>query len=185
MAFSGVDKFPLVAKILVDMRLQELVEENRRLKAEKAMLELSVFWRTYGIVQLRARITNAIGYSRVDQCNCRSCSWAGKSRQCNGEDECTLKICFERLARKHGFIVAVEDFNEFMPVMNESLEEDEEWNEDLQIFCSGDVHFVMPTSVTDWVVLGYGEKLNQAKSIHDPELVKLKKFFGKLDDRWP
>jgi hypothetical protein len=185
MAFSGVDKFPLVAKILVDMRLQELVEENRKLKEYNDMLELRVFWRTYGIVQLRARITNAIGYSLVDHCNCCSCSWAGKSRQCNGEDECNLKICFERLARKHGFTVVGEDGEKFAPIENEDLEEDEEFNEDLQFFCSGDVHFVMASSVTDWVVLGYGEKLNQAKSIHDPELVKLKKFFEKLGNRWP
>jgi hypothetical protein len=108
------------------------------------------------------------------------------SRQYNGEDECTLKICFERLARDHGFTVSVEDWIEFYPIMNESLEEDEEGNEDLQIFCSGDVHFVMASSFTDWFVLGYGEKLNKAKSIHDPELVKLKKFFEKLlEDRWP
>jgi hypothetical protein len=185
MAFSCVDKFPLVAKILVDMRLQELVEENRKLKAEKEKLELRVFWRTYGIVQLRDRISNAIACSFVDQCHCRSCSWAEKSRQCNGEDECAIKICFERLARKHGFTVVGEDGKHFVPIENETLEEDEEWNEDLQIFCSGDIHFVMPTSFTDWVVLGYGGKLNQAKSIHDPELVKLKKFFGKLGDRWP
>ena len=40
MAFTGVDKFPLVAKILVDMRLQELVGENRKLKEENQKLEL-------------------------------------------------------------------------------------------------------------------------------------------------
>ena len=188
MAFSGVDKFPLVAKILVDMRLLELLEENRKLKAENEKLELMVFWRTYGLVQLRDRITSAIGSFRVAQCNCRSCKWAGKTRhgQCNGEDECTIKICFERFARKHGFIVVVES-DEFFSVMNHHLEEDEQYeerNEDLHFFCSGDVHFVMATSVTDWVLIGYGDKLNQAKSIHDPELVKLKKFFEKLGDRW-
>ena len=178
MAFSGVDKFPQVAKILVDMRLQELLEENRRLKAENQRLELTVFWRTYGIVQLRERIFSM--QSRL-HCKCKSCHFAGKSREFDGEWDCKLKPCFEKFARKHGFIVAGED-NNFYPIFDEILGGDECDDGDLQFFCSGDVHFVMPTSVTDWVVVGYGEKLNKAKSIHDPELVKLKKFFEKLGD---
>jgi hypothetical protein len=40
---------------------------------------------------------------------------------------------------------------------------------------------VLQSSVVDWVVLGYGEKLTQAKSTEDPELIKLKKLFETLE----
>jgi hypothetical protein len=152
MAFSGVDKFPLVAKILVDMRLQELVKENRKLKEENQKLELLLFWQKYGCDELRDSLSMAVGYCR-DR--------------------------FDRLARKHGFTFVGVDGNIFTPFENESLDEDEEGNEDLQIFCPGDI-YVMPSRPTEWIKIKFGEKLNQAKSIHDPELVKLKKFFEKL-----
>ncbi len=180
MAFSGVDKFPLVAKILVDMRLQELFEENRRLKEENQRLELALFWKTYGVVQLRNQISYAIDSSRVAQCKCRSCHWAGKCRESDGGWECKHKPCFETFARKCGFTVVGED-DDFSPIFDEILDGDECDNGDLQFFYSGDAHFVMASSITDWVVLGYGMKLNQAKSVHDPELVKLRKFFEMMD----
>ena len=55
-------------------------------------------------------------------------------------------------------------------------------DDEAQFFCAGDVHIVLQSSVADWVVLGYGEKLNQAKSTEDPELIKLKKLFQALEE---
>lgn len=152
MAFSGVDKFPLVAKILVDMRLEELVKENRKLMEENQKLELQLFWEMHSCDRLKDRLSLAVGYCQVR---------------------------FERLARKYGFTFVGWDGYNFTPSENESLDEDEEGNEDLQIFRPGDIR-VMPQKPVEWIRIEFGEKLDQAKSIHDPELVKLKKFFERL-----
>lgn len=182
MAFSGVDKFPLVAKILVDMRLQELVEENRKLKAENEKLELRVFWQMHNIDWFKSLIQATL-QTRV-KCMCAACHAYNPSNGFDGRWECTLKPAFRNLAEEHGFSVVPEDssdyysYAQYFPYSVTELEDrDGDWPFS---FCSGDVHFVLTSSVADWLVLGYGQKLMQAKSIHDPEVVKLKQFFETL-----
>ena len=170
MAYSPVDKFLHVAKILTDARLQELVEENQKLK-------LALFWKTYDLRKLRHLIFEAI--QRRVKCECKSCHFCGQSRECNGEWECAVTRRFEDIAREHGLSTSVE--NESMSsIWDPDL--GDEMDDDAQIFYSGDVHIVLQSSVTDWVVAGYGEKLNQAKSTEDLELIKLKKLFETLED---
>jgi hypothetical protein len=172
MAYSPVDKFLCVAKILTDARLQELVEENRKLK-------LALFWKTYDLRKLRDRIASAIQH-RLN-CKCKSCHLNGQSGgNFNGEWECAVTRRFQDIAREHGLSTAQENFDESVyPIFD--LELGEEMDNEAQIFCAGDVHIVLPSDVTDWVVLGYGEKLTQAKSTEDPELIKLKKLFETLE----
>lgn len=86
---------------------------------------------------------------------------------------------FEQIARDHGLTVATENDSDVMPLFYEEL--GDEFDDEVQIFCSGDVHIVLPSSVTDWVVLGYGAKLNHAKSTEDSEIVKLKALFQTLE----
>jgi hypothetical protein len=174
MAYSPVDKFLCVAKILTDARLQELVEENRKLK-------LALFWKTYDLRKLRDRIASAIQH-RLN-CKCKSCNFCGKSHEFNGEWECAVTRRFQDIAIEHGLSVAQESWDgphKYYPIYDPELGNDED-DSDAQFFCDGDVHIVLPSSVTDWVVLGYGEKLNQAKSTEDPELIKLKKLFETLE----
>lgn len=182
MAFSGVDKFPLVAKILVDMRLQELVEENRRLKAENEKFELLVFWQTHCIDWFKSLIQATL-QKRV-KCMCAACHAYNPYNGFDGRWECTLKLAFRNLAEEHGFSVVPEDDDnyysygrDFPYAVTDIEDRDCDWTFQ---FCSGDVHFVLTSSVADWLVLGYGQKLMQAKSIHDPEVVKLKQFFETL-----
>lgn len=175
MAFSPVDRFRSVAKILIDVRLQELVDENRKLK-------LALFWKTYGIRQLRERVFSSI--QRRINCKCWSCRFGkmfNDEQECHssGDDECAVMHRFEQIASDHGLTVATENFSDIVPAFYEELgEEDDE----AQIFCNGDVHIVLPSSFTDWVVLGYGEKLSQAKSTEDPELIKLKMLFQTMEN---
>lgn len=180
MAFSGVDKFPLVAKILVDMRLQELVQENQRLKAENEKLKLMMFWQTHDISWLRHHIFENIQFYL--ECGCRRCNLF---QDINGRivyRQCCNLSFFEDFAEKHGFKVAkasLEKFDdEFVAIKNEDL--GETWDDDKVTFYSGDAHFVLPSDTTHLVVLGYGERLSKARSVHDPEVVKLKKFFEEI-----
>ena len=168
MAYSPVDKFLCVAKILTDARLQELVEENQKLK-------LALFWKTYDIRKLRDEISNLQSHL---MCKCRSCSLFGKSSEFNGEWECSVTARFEQIARQHGLSTGEDGDDQCFPIWDPEL--GDEWDDEAQIFCSGDVHLVLASSVTDWVVIGYGEKLNKAKSTEDPELIKLKKLFETL-----
>ena len=171
MAFSPVDKFLQVAKILTDARLQELVEENRKLK-------LALFWKTYGVRQLRDSI-DAI--QRRVNCKCKSCTFSGKSRDFNGEWECAVTRRFEDIAREHGLTTAEDCDDAGMYVSVFDAELGDEMDDEAQIFYTGDVHIVLQKSFVHWVVCGYGEKLNQAKSTEDPELIKLKKLFQALE----
>ncbi len=182
MALSGVDKFPLVAKILVDMRLQELLEENKKLREDKELLELRAFWSSHNIDWFKSLIQATL-QTRV-KCMCEACHAYNPSNGFGGRWECTLKLAFRNLAEEHGFSVMPEDssdyysYGQYFPYSVTDLEDrDDDWTYQ---FCSGDVHFVLTSSVADWVVLGYGQKLMQAKSIHDPEVVKLKQFFETL-----
>jgi len=158
-----------VAKILTDARLQELVEENRRLK-------LALFWKTYDLDHLRKKI---YAIQQDVECKCRSCALNGKISECSWEWECAVTRRFGEIARDHGLSTGVEDesmFSIWEPVLGDEMDDD------AQIFYSGDVHIVLQSSVSDWVIAGYGEKLNKAKSIEDPELIKLKKLFQTLGD---
>ena len=175
MAFSSVDKFLSVAKILTDARLQELVEENRKLK-------LTLFWKTYGVAQLRDKISS--NFQSCIQCECRSCNWSGKSREFNGEWECIVTRTFEKFLDKRGLSLAnTIDDPEVFPVFDDELEEDEQ--EEGFGFHRGNVHVVLASSVTDWVVAGYGEKFSLAKSIDDPALVELKQLFQAIEELRP
>jgi len=172
MAYFPVDKFLCVAKILTDARLQELVDDNRKLK-------LSLFWKTYDIRKLRDRISNL--QQRIE-CKCKSCNFCGKSREFNGDWECAVTRRFEDIAREHGLTTAEDCDDAGMYVSVFDAELGDEMDDEAQFFYSGDVHIVLQKSIIDWVVCGYGEKLNQAKSIEDPELIKLKKLFQALEE---
>jgi hypothetical protein len=164
-----VDKFLHVAKILTDARLQELVDETRKLK-------LALFWKTYDIRHLRNKIY-AIQH-RI-KCKCRSCAFAGQSDECDWECECAVTCRFGEIAREHGLSTGVDGLS-MMSIWDPEL--GDELDDEVQIFCSGDVHIVLQSSFSDWVIVGYGEKLHKAKSIEDPELIKLKKLFQTLGD---
>lgn len=177
MAFSGVDKFPLVAKILVDMRLQELLEENRKLREDKELLELRVFWKSHDMFWFNRFIQDTL-QTRIN------CPRRGFHTFFNAEPwECTLRLAFKNLAEEHGLSVVPEGdeyypTSQFLDDLSTKLESrDDTWEYD---FCTGDVHFVVTSSHEEFLVHGYGEKLMQAKSIHDPEVVKLKQFFKTL-----
>ena len=177
MAYSPVDKFLHVAKILTDARLQELVEENRRLK-------LALFWKTYGVRQLRERI---VAIQRRVKCKCKSCNSCGQSREFNGEWECAVTRRFEGIAREHGLSTAKDlstaEDGTVMCYAVTNPELGDEMDDEVQFFFVGDVHIVLQSSVTlGWVVVGYGEKLSEAKFAEDPELIKLKKLFETLED---
>jgi hypothetical protein len=182
MAFSGVDKFPLVAKILVDMRLQELVEENQRLKAEKEKFELLVFWQTHNIHWFNRFIQDTLQTQVKGMRRTFSNVFHGERW------ECKLRLAFKNLAEEHGLSAVPEDddnypYSQFFGDLSSNPEDrDEGWKID---FCSGDVHFVVTSSDDEFLVHGYGQKLMQAKSIHDPEVVKLKKFFQTLEGMRP
>ena len=161
--------------------MQELIKENRKLKLENCKLNLVLFWKNYGVDQLRERISAS--FQRRIQCKCQICYFAGKSRERNGEWECSVTREFEQFVKQHGFSVA-KDGDQDDPNVGHVYdiyhnEYDDKLADELQFF-SGNVHFVIQSSYSDWVVAGYGEKLNQAKSIDDPELLKLKKLFEDL-----
>lgn len=172
MALSGVDKFPLVAKVLVDMRLQELVQENQRLKAENEKLKLMMFWQTHDISWLRHHIFENIQFYL--ECGCRRCNLF---QDINGRivyRQCCNLSFFEDFAEKHGFKVAKASLEKRTRIWGET------WDDDKVIFYTGDAHFVLPSDTTHLVVLGYGERLSKARSVNDPEVVKLKKFFEEI-----
>jgi hypothetical protein len=155
------------------MRLQELVNENRK-------LNLALFWKKYNCEKLRKRIS--VKFQRRIQCKCHSCCVVDKSLICNCEEECSVEREFVQFVEQHGFSVAKESLYGYDKNTVHATYDDEygpELADEIQFF-RGDVHFVIPSNYADWVIAGYGGKFYTAKSINDPELQKLKQLFEAL-----
>lgn len=184
MAYSFVDKFQSVSKILVDERLQELIEENRKLKME-------VFWRTYSIHHLQYHLA-----CLQIRCNCESCVGNNRyklnlkpSRNCHDEtkERCAVVIFLIRMAKVYGLTVGRVDTLDGISTQEAFQNKFFFLNENPTVFYSQDVHIILPSCTSDWAVVGYIEKLSEAKFPNDPELIKFENFFAAIEwdlDRW-
>jgi hypothetical protein len=161
MALAPVDKLRQVAKILTDVRLDELVKENQRLR-------LALFWRDHSHERLREVLEGSI--QRFIRCECKKCIIKGCSDSFKGSWECSVQSYFEKYVNKHGFSAEIESD---CPYVEDDVGES-------CYFYKADVHFVLGSSVMDWVLIGYGNRFHKVKSIQDPELIKLKELFKAL-----
>lgn len=163
MALASVDKLQCVAKILIDLRLQDLIAENRKLKLE-------LYWSRRCTDEFERALKH---YNNEDNfCDCGNCfPLAERDSDCILMDHVKKCILFYGMT----FVVAGEDG---CPARPQRVAESFTLESDLVDL---DVHIVQMRDG-----FAYGSKLWKAKSDDDPELTKLKVLFnsGFKMNRW-
>jgi len=142
----------VVSKVLMDQRVIELRQENERLRLES-------FWRDHSLKKLDKRLRWANSVEKIGpRCYCHDCLEVERFGR-----NIAFKPWFDRLLAQHEMTFV-------------TLESD-----DLRPDCSLiDAHFVELDG--NWTGKDYGGKLRGAKSADDPELRKLRRLFGAVED---
>lgn len=160
-----LDRLALISKLLLEPRLLELRNENERLKLE-------LFWKTHSMSKLK-RLMEACN----QECRCLSCAVSGRMEEhCRAMPwgtHCKFKAWFDQQLAMHGLtsIQGVQINQD--PVCQHMSCDDENWVYDV------DSHFHHLTR-DDWVTWMYGSKLWKAKTVNDPEVLKLQALFLSL-----
>jgi len=148
---SAMSRLALVSKVLCDRELFELRRVNEKQRLELNALKLDMFWREYDISKLRRIISLVrIHYRTRD----------------NITDDWTSHI--EPIMREFGIVVQITDDNPTRGILEEPFGE-----------------YYMPRSELDvhltcnryYTITSYGAKLWKARSVDDPELLKLKALY--------
>lgn len=163
-----IDRLAAVSRILFDERVVEMRQEIERLK-------LDVFWRDNSLFRLQRAMAMVNGNKM--QCMCSVCSLSGRCPFFRVDPNTDRNICkftpwFE--AQLSGFVVSdVEQPHHyhvrsgFGPLTRDDC-------------FDSDCHFVNLSPVS-WYMFAFGERLWKAKSVNDPELLKLSAFISFLE----
>lgn len=170
MSDRSLDRLALVSKILLDERVVALRQENERLR-------LQLFWKDHCVSELKQLMQQA--NISEPNCHCLACGACGRldpeSRQILPTGStCTFKPWFENLAAECGLTCVTGVDKEMEPVGTHVSCMLGNWVYDV------DFHF-HHLARDDWVSWQYGAKLWKAKSVNDPEVLKLKRLFEALE----
>ena len=160
---SAIDKLVTVSKIFADLRVSELLAENRELK-------LNLFWKDYGVTHLQDAMHNA---NQKINCQCLACAVSGRMNV-NSEAkgfECSFKPYFDALLLECG----LESLNGGGDGGGQHIS-----NESGNYVCDSDTHLIR-IGRDDWFHFTYGSRLWKAKTVCDPELLKLRTLFNQLN----
>jgi len=147
-------RLALVSKVLCDRELIEMRQENERQRHEINALKLELFWREYDISKLRRIISLVrIHYRTRD----------------NITDQTDWTLHIEPIMREFGIVVQITDDNPTRGIFEEPFGEYYMPRSEL------DVHL---TCTRHYTITSYGAKLWKAKSVDDPELLKLKALYN-------
>jgi hypothetical protein len=172
---KSLDKLITVSKVFMDSRVAELRKENQDLR-------LQLFWKDYTVNSLKEVMRNANNWDRSPHCNCNICAESGRMQPESGrmqhenddpeidsERDCAYIPWFEEKIAECGLtfgpMAKCSAYHPHMP---------NKWKEMHDV----DYHLVKVSS--DWCSFHYGKKLNNAKTVDDPELKKLENLFQKL-----
>lgn len=165
---SHVDRLALVSRLLLDHRLLELRQENEELK-------LKLFWKDHDTQSLKQVMANC-NYFGI-KCKCGMCMMSGRMEGMEAEEShggaCSFKPWFEGILAKHGMTTIT------------GVRIDQEASGFHQSYLNGPVydtnaHFFHLTQ-DDWFFWQYRAKIWKAKTVTDPELMKLQDLFLELD----
>ena len=151
-----MSRLALVSKVLCDRELFELRQVNEKQRLEIDALKLELFWNAHDISKLR-RVISLVRIHYREHANARY----------DYQTEWILWI--EPIMREFGLDVRVTDD----PLTNGIIDEPFASNYSLPK-SDLDVHF---TCNANHVFTSFGAKLWKAKSVDDPELLKLKALY--------
>lgn len=171
------------SKILFDLRLEEVVTENRELRSRVRELEMELFWSRHNTGEFRSMVEYAMQLGVFRQCECVNCNVSLDRLHPRFERpwECDNLICVERLASNFGMKTLHLDSDRNI------RSKDHPAAGDGNVFDGPhleDVHIVSFYTVShmgqDQMKWTYGPKLWKAKTTNDPELHKLGQFFSEI-----
>ena len=164
---QGVEKLVFVSKILLDVRVIELKNENEALK-------LQIFWEKYNNFKLQKAMETANKYGPNCKCvNCSLHSRAGNLMQHEIEQEkvCTFKPWFEDKAADCGITIGG-------PMGGDCHHMSACGDAKYGSVGMADYHLINNQHGSYiWGMSRYGSKMWRYKSAEDPELQKLVKLF--------
>jgi hypothetical protein len=163
---AAVDKLVTVSKIFADQRVSELLAENQKLR-------LQLFWKDYGVTHLQQAMRWANQKTEGPDCSCSACAVSGRmdsEKEAHGF-ECSFKPYFEALLVECG----LESLGGGWTVGIEHMS-----NSSGNCVYDQDTHLIR-IGRNDWVAFTYGSRLFKAVTASDPELLKLRNLFDKLD----
>ena len=178
---NGLDRLAMVSKVLLDTRFLELKRENEALK-------VSLFWVDHSVNKLKVCMCRANKHIKGPRCRCESCvdSKRYEPTILDGYDDeiddgaCKFKPWFEQVLLRHGLSFQKFDYR--------SETKDEEWeasyDREMYLEFHDNVHFHMYRSDRAWDQWVYGKKLWNARTILNPELLKLRNLFNELYEYW-
>ena len=146
-------RLALVSKVLCDRELFELRRVNEKQRQEIDTLKLDLFWREYDISKLRRVISLVRIHYRTRDHITDQTDWA---------------LYIEPILREFGIDVQITDNNPTRGILEEPFGEYYMPRSEL------DVHL---TCTRYYTITSYGAKLWKAKSVDDPELLKLKALY--------
>ena len=158
---SQIARLTTVAHVLYDREVLELRQENERLKQENSELNMKFFWQEYGLKNLHHAMTRVFRRRDFDYIP-NNYEWIRPLIE-----SCGLTLVFHR-----GDFDYIGEYCEWMrlPIESCGLEKP-----------SYNTHFVCLDNCN---IVAYDAKLLKAKSVDDPELLKLKALFKVLKDMY-
>ena len=169
---SVIDKLIFVSKMFADQRVSELLAENKELK-------LQLFWKDHSTTKLKAAMSFANQKSGGPGCNCLACAVSGRKDENNGIEaagfDCTFKPYFDSLLLEYG-LVSMNCGGNWVS-RPQHVSDDTPYSFVFDSNC----HLVQ-MGRDDWFHFTYGARFWKAKSVCDPELLKLYNLFSKLEE---
>ena len=162
-----LDRLALISKLLLEPRILELRNENERLKLE-------LFWKNHSKSQLQdlMQVCN-------QECKCLSCAVSGRMEEGPVSvplgAPCKFKAWFDQQLAMHGLTTI-----QGVQLGQDPVGPHMSCNDGDSVY-DVDAHFHHITR-DDWFIWMYGSKLWKAKTVNDPELMKLQALFRSLSD---
>jgi hypothetical protein len=156
---DGLERLALTCRRFCDAQIIELRRENERLKLE-------LFWKRYSSDMLHKQLYEYRATGSCFHCWCPSCSANGRLYLDGDEDITALRVAWHhaRCQYKPWFVDFIQD-------MDMRVAYGVDYGLDFE-------HFRL-FGTEDWF-WGYGARLLNARSVHDPDLGKLEYMFDNL-----
>ena len=152
-----MSRLALVSKVLCDRELFELRRVNEKQRQEIDALKLAMFWREFDVSKLRRVISLVrIHYRTRDHIT----------------DQTDWTLYIEPILKEFGIEVQITDDNPTRGVLEEPFA-----SEYYMPRSELDVHL---TCTRHYTITSYGAKLWKAKSVDDPELLKVKALYNEV-----
>ena len=166
----SLDRLATVSRVFMDARLLTLRRQNEELRLE-------LFWTVHNVQKLKIAMkeANASGSARAVQCNCWKCSLNGMVDGNNAQNIVDRNKTCKLIPWLEAKMTECDLIYDSMPGPHAHVDH---MSDSSGRVCDVDCHFVEQSFMRGFMCnFTYGSKLWKARSVDNPELKKLEKFF--------